>query len=455
MDIRNLLNDRAVDADPAIESATRQPSAPTPYAIRHDDWSLRRGEQTFRDSPAMQQVLASREDGECLTTDFRAAAFEHDPQVNDQCTSPLLAQYMQELFETDEFRKLRGLTVGDENASEIAATQFAKGYIATCGKVDETTAQTERGQLQVSLQAIRAAQQATKEVDQYDQCSDMIRGFGGEPGQPANVSQETLGQLFAKVRNSAMLRQVMALAGRYRRVAASAQRRKVPVGVDETVGVTQDGIVSRLMPAELCQLADDRLADAAMLRIVERTAQCREYNGIEQVGKGPIVVIVDETGSMVQDGNIYHAKAMALALYWVATQQRRWCCMVGYDGYTLNALIVPPGSDRMNQVLEWVDHFGRGATDLCIPIDKLPAQWDSYGCPVGKTDAVCITDAKCKIKPEQQASFTAWKQAKQVKLLTVVINDAEGEAAKVSDQVWVYNSLANGGEGVEEILSSI
>lgn len=455
MGIRNLLSDRAADYDPVAEIATRQPSAPTPYAIRHDDWSLRRGEQTFQDSQPLQQVLANRIDGQQLATDFRASAFEHDPQVNDQCTNPLLAQYMGELMQTEEFQQLRGLTVGDENASEIAAAQFSKGFVATCDKVDEEDLKTEKGQLAVSIQAIRAAQQAQQQVEEYDQCSDMIRGFGGDPGQPQNVSQETLGKLFAQVRNSTMLKQVMALAGRYRRVAASAQRRKVPVGVDETVGVTQDGIVSRLMPSELCQLADDRLADSAMLRVIERTAQCRDYNGIEPVGKGPIVVIVDETGSMNQNGNIYHAKAFALSLYWVATQQRRWCCLIGYDGDVMNVLVVPPGSDRINQVLEWIEHFGNGATDLCIPIDKLPAQWDSYGCPAGKTDAVCITDAKCKIKPEQAASFNAWKLAKQVKLLTVVINDGEGEAAKVSDQCWVYNAMASSGDGVEEILSSI
>jgi len=78
------------------------------------------------------------------------------------------------------------------------------------------------------------------------------------------------------------------------------------------------------LPVELARLADPEFELDALRRIVERQALCREHHAIEPVGKGPIIVVLDESGSM--DGEKCHtAKALALALAWIARQQRRWC----------------------------------------------------------------------------------------------------------------------------------
>ena len=80
-------------------------------------------------------------------------------------------------------------------------------------------------------------------------------------------------------------------------MAASRQRQKVAHGLDDVVGVEPGGDVGRLLPSELARLAVPELELDTLRRIVERQALCREHHAVEPVGKGPILVVVDESGA--------------------------------------------------------------------------------------------------------------------------------------------------------------
>ena len=56
--------------------------------------------------------------------------------------------------------------------------------------------------------------------------------------------------LFKRVRSDPTLRRICELAGRYRRVAQSRQRRKTTHGLDDVVGVVMDADLGRLLPQE-------------------------------------------------------------------------------------------------------------------------------------------------------------------------------------------------------------
>jgi len=106
---------------------------------------------------------------------------------------------------------------------------------------------------------------------------------------------------------------------------------KATHGLDDVVGVEPGGDVGRLLPSELARLMIPELELDTLRRIAERQALCREHHATESVGKGPIIVSIDESGSM--EGEKAHtAKALALALAWIARRQRRWCGLVAYSG---------------------------------------------------------------------------------------------------------------------------
>jgi len=173
----------------------------------------------------------------------------------------------------------------------------------------------------------RAATEATKEVDELREAAAAL-GLG--PDSPGRNDPRAVAALFRRVRRNPTPRRLCELAGRYRRVAQSRQRRKATHGLDDVVGVALDGDLGRLLPHELAKPAIPEFEDDTLRRLVERQVMCREYRSAEPVARGPILVSVDESGSM-QGDKVHTAKALALALAWIARQQQRWCGLVAYS----------------------------------------------------------------------------------------------------------------------------
>src|SRR5207237_8274272 len=123
-------------------------------------------------------------------------------------------------------------------------------------------------------------------------------------------------------------------------------------------------------------------------RIVERQAFCREHHAVEPVGKGPVIVCLDESGSMSGE-RIHTAKALALALAWVARHQKRWCALVAYSGDSGERLLaLPPGRWDETALCDWLAAFlGRGS-DIDVPVREMPRIYAELKAPPGVTDLV-------------------------------------------------------------------
>ena len=236
-------------------------------------------------------------------------------------------------------------------------------------------------------------------------------------------------------------------------MAQSKQRRKAIHGLDDVVGVEPGGDLARLLPYELAKLAFPELELDTLRRIVERQALCREYHATEPVGKGPIIISIDESGSM-QGEKAHTAKALALALAWIARRQNRWCALVAYSGDSGERLLaLPPG--RWNEVAlaDWLSAFIGHGSDLDVPIRELPRMYADLKAPVGATDVILITDAQVRIPETIRASFLAWKAVAKVRVHSLVLNDNPGDLAGVSDEVHRVASLDPSGDAVGRVLS--
>ena len=160
------------------------------------------------------------------------------------------------------------------------------------------------------------------------------------------------------------------------------------------------------------------------------------------MARGPIILSVDESGSMEGD-KAHTAKALALALAWVARMQRRWCALVAYSGDSGERLLaLPPGRWDEAALMGWLEQFiGRGST-LDVPVREMPDYYRQLGAPAGRTDVVFITDALCHIPGELRERFNAWKRQVQARLITLVIRSAPGDLAAISDEVHQVQSLS-------------
>jgi uncharacterized protein with von Willebrand factor type A (vWA) domain len=443
---------------------------PPPHAFEMDLWGERRGREVL--AGEYQERLAGLDLGfdpaarEAAAADLHAAAFEPAPSLNATCADPVRHEFLSKLVETDDYAGIHAVTQFDAAMSELAAVKYAEGLHSLRQvranprppkpgrKVDPAAEAAER-ECEAMAAAAGAAAGAAAEVSEA-RAAAAACGMGGGGALAGTANPKAVSALFRRVRNDPALRRICELAGRYRRLAQGKQKNRTSHGYDDMVGITTGGDVGKLVASELAALSVPGLADELALRLVENRAGVREHAGVEPVGKGPIVVTVDESGSMSGE-KIHTAKALALALAWVARSQRRWCCLVGFSGGTQGtSVVLPPHKWNEDELCDWLTHFFGGGTDLDVPVKEVPAMWPRFvkaGMSRGKTDVIMITDAIVRLPKELEESFLKFKKAEQVRLIGLVVQSKPGDLAKIADELHAVPSLGVTEEAVGRVVS--
>lgn len=413
-----------------------------------DGWDFAQGER-IKDN-VNDPILTDE-----AAADFFAVYFHQQPELLGLCVDPRRQQMIEQLMESSEYQTLHMSTMSNYMASEMAATALANQYCAM--KQNDKNCSKPHTKEEQEIQCLRAIgkalKAATEEVEELEGIESAL-GLDSSKAQGGSVEQKRLAEMFKAVRNNPRLRRICELAGRYRRAAQAKQRTKMNHGYDDMIGVEMDGDVSRLLPVELAKLADEDLELDAMRRLVERQSMCRQFRGVDKQAKGPIVVCVDESGSM--DGEpICCAKAFALAMAWVARHQGRWCGLVSYsDAHSGKFLALPPGKWDEAELCDWLAHFFNGGTDMDVPLDVLPNQyWKMMDAPSGKTDIIIITDGKLRVPEPMQAKFNAWKSTEKARAISIVLNAEAGDLNKVSDETYLVRSLGLDEDAINKCFS--
>jgi uncharacterized protein with von Willebrand factor type A (vWA) domain len=452
---------RPPDTTPPIiasPSTNPEPTAPkSPTALEIDEWGLRRG----RDLVAENTRLKKSGTDEFAAADFFSAAFDPNPALLPNCVDARRHQFVSQLLDTPEYHALHASTQLDDTASEIAATHFVHQF-AELKKEDKyetpsgasSGATGDEGELEREMAALRAVGKAVEEAGkEVEALKEATTALGMGAGQPGSNDPKAIAELFKRVRGNSALRRICELAGRFRRVAQSKQRQKVSHGLDDVVGVEPGGDVGRLLPSELMKLLVPELELDTLRRIVERQALCREHHSVEPVGKGPIIVVADESGSM-EGQRVHTAKALALALAWIARSQRRWCGLISYSGDSGERLLaLPPGRWNEAALCDWLTEFIGGGSDLDVPLVELPRMYREISAPRGITDIVLITDCKARVPPTVREAFNSWKKSVTARVLTLVIGDRPGDLVHVSDEVFRVPALDPSSDAVARVLS--
>lgn len=481
-----------------------RPASPT--AILADEWGQRRGQQLADEVQADRTEYKAKKDAKAAKkaakagtvidpnaavepdknlptanelTDFHALAFEPTISLAERCTVPERLEYVKQLVESPDVAEVRHSTVGNTVTSEIAARTFADRWVVMAtenncrnpeggpktrpspgpGSGRPTSKKDVASAVDMMKAVAGAAKAAKEEANGYNDACDALGCGGGGAGEGGKIDPASAVAAYKRVRNSKTLRKIAEAAGRFRRMAAAKQRMKTSHGIDETIGVTIGSDISRLTTVELSRLADPVLSDDVMYRIAEGKAQLLERRGHVPAGKGPVVVVVDESGSMGGE-KVQNAKALALALAWVARKQKRWTALVGFSGGTQgNILMLPPGRWNEQALCDWLEHFYGGGTDADVPMKEIPEEmWPRFiaaGAQRGKTDMVIITDGEIDIPDEIEAGFKAWRLKEQVKVFALMLESQPGQLDRCVDEIHrLKNSdLRPEGEAVGNVLS--
>jgi uncharacterized protein with von Willebrand factor type A (vWA) domain len=271
------------------------------------------------------------------------------------------------------------------------------------------------------------------------------------------VSQDEMKQVSERFKRSRTLQKIMDLAGAnfaYR----LGVKRKQEQGMDQISGVTQVGDLTRLLPSESMMLAAGPPLSTNMLRrLVENQTLALHKTKMTPVGRGPIVVVIDGSGSMSNGRGIqpiHQAKALALTMARVAKQQRRWIALVEFgNDDEWKELVMAPDAWNLPNLLDWLEHFFSGGTDFGV-LNRVAESWPRWKCPKGQTDIIFVTDTNATLGEWIVKPFNQFKAEQNVRCYGLAINSHTGDLPLVCDRAWTTQSMGLESQPVKQLLAS-
>jgi uncharacterized protein with von Willebrand factor type A (vWA) domain len=239
--------------------------------------------------------------------------------------------------------------------------------------------------------AVEAAQEAVEET--RDQLEG-VEGVGLGAGRNGVPNFKALAQLSERLKNDEVLKKIAKLAGKFRRIAAEKRKAKAHHGTDAVADVEAGAEVARLIPSELLKLADPELANVLARDLAERQAMQYRVEGETEKGRGPLLVLLDKSGSMKEEGRREWSAAVALALLDTAREERRPFILNNFKWRVSYRETVLPGEMMSEQGL--LEEPSSGTSIDCAVADALNQIEEArrQKTAFGKADVILITDGE-------------------------------------------------------------
>lgn len=160
-----------------------------------------------------------------------------------------------------------------------------------------------------------------------------------------------------------------------------------------------------------------------------------EQLGKEELGKGPIILCLDQSGSM--DHLDTQSKGFALALMSIARRQRRDFCLILFSTKT-KTFKYERGKITTRDMVQLAETFLGGGTRFDKPLEEALRVIEE-SC-FKKADVVFVTDGEAYLRTSFIESFNRTKKEKEFNVLTLLIesdssSDKEGIVRTFSDKV--------------------
>lgn len=237
------------------------------------------------------------------------------------------------------------------------------------------------------------------------------------------------------------------LAGRIVAGLRAAKARAVNGAPEEVYGVEQGNVVGRLLPSELVHL-DEPTEILLLDRIQGRRALQYAVRGTTPAARGPLVVCMDESGSM-HASRWRWAKASAIALMRLAHADKRSFGCVSFSTSVVERFYAP-GQDGS---LEIIRSFLDGGTNCALAVEAA-GRLIARDPKARGADVVLVTDGVDGAHPEQRAAI---KGLGATKLFTVAIecSIAESDPLRALAERYTHVSTLDSATAVEAMKGAL
>lgn len=357
-----------------------------------------------------------------LLRDLFLAFFKAKPVLRGPKTPSQQVRHriLASILECSDFRRLRGTTRLRALPAAVAAAELFEKLLASWPDNDRPSqagaASDAAGDRLDALvrQLLRAAAAKAEEV------VSCVELWGTAPGQVAHQGLAEAAALAERVQRSDLLRRLALLAGRVKQVALARHRTRVRHGTDEIVSIESGRDLSRVLPQELVALRHPVLRREFFRRFAEGALLQYQLEGRECLGRGPVIVCLDSSGSMRGDREAW-AKAVALALLHVAAAERRDFALIHFGSSSeLRVFRFQRGHAAPDQVVEALGFAFHGGTDFEAPLREATGLVQESR--FNAADVVFLTDGACELSPAALDQLLAVKAKRQVRIFSVLID---------------------------------
>ena len=296
----------------------------------------------------------------------------------------------------------------------------------------------------------RATEPLQQTSETLSEESDLFAAFGADPGEVKEMDFEErrrVGQALTR----GPLAKFARLFGRFRSFAAAAAAKRVEYTREEVVGSELGADPTALVAAELAMLGHPVLGRDLMIRISERRAMVRSYKGSDRSGRGPVIILVDGSGSMKNEdasGVTREAwsKAIVVAILAACKQGSRDVDVVHFASqHQLKAWRFPGARATPAELVEMIGHFWRGGTDFVAPLDLAVRLVRDRKESLGGADIVFVTDGESRVSPRWREEFALAKETLGFRVwgIGIGMDRPGGTLADLSDDVRVVSDLTD------------
>ena len=478
MNIKDLLKSRERSKQTVVHDSFDEM---TYCDIRDSSEQLKQQEE--KDFPTLKSLLF-----DTFNSSYKyAPKFQDDEEIREDFV--INKEILAKAEQTEQFKKLRGITQLDEVNSAVATVSFVDELVNELerrqpglkyqieniqtqqnqllqaiqglakAKQDKNPLQNLRGlerdvkqaqqQLQQSVEQIKenipqaaVSQALHKSADKTSEVNHSLNALSWGTGASAlkKVPAEERMRLAERLLSSQKLFKLVRELGKMKRLATTSRREKIRQQTSEIYDIALGNDIDHVMPSELVKLNHPVLRKDFMRRYNEKQLLQYALREKEQKGRGNFVVCLDISGSMSGEKEIW-GKAVSLAALEVAVREKR-----DYTLITFSEIVKQIREyDRKNQptltdIVGIAEESWGGGTEFVEPLSK--AGEVIKGNKMTKADILFITDGEAEINDEIVQNFNKFKEETKTKVISVQIGDASTRTLqKFSDKVIAVGDL--------------
>lgn len=296
-------------------------------------------------------------------------------------------------------------------------------------------------------QMLKESIEETKQTEKNLQ--NLLSGI--EAGKVSNneMKQMPLREQFALadyLRTNYKMRRIAEWAGRFKAIAQSKQKSISKESISRS-GVTNGNDIDRILPNEMLNLSNPATKLDFLKRFAEGQTLQYATKGKQTLGKGSIILCLDQSGSMEQLDE--QSKGFALALMSIAKRQKRDFALITFDTRTKTKQY-PKGNISTSQMVDLCEHFMGGGTEFFRPLSESLKL--IRGSRFKNADIIFVTDGEDSLSRQFLINFRKEKEKLGFSVLSLLIgNEADRNTVRAfSDEIYHSSDFAD--ENAHEIF---